>query len=71
MTELELKFLQDLMSCPFPKNGHPYNLTYYSKKDTYDHFVKLGWKEKSFKGVLGSLYKKNILHPEVEMFFVV
>ena len=65
MTKLQLKFLQDLKSCPEYNEGE-----WYIKNEVYKRFLSLGWKDKSFKSVLGSLYKKKILHPEVEMFFI-
>ena len=65
MTKLQLKFLQDLKSCPEHNGGE-----WYWKPEAHKHFLKLGWKDKSFKHVLFSLYKKKILHPELEMFFI-
>jgi len=68
MTKLQLKFLQDLKSCPpFQTDGDWLN---YTKANVYQHFIKLGWKEKSFKSVLGSLYKKEILISEWNQFFI-
>jgi len=68
MTELQQKFLTDLKTCePFQVTDRSYN---YTKTDVYEHFIDLGWKEKSFKSVLGSLYKKQILIPELGQFFI-
>tara|TARA_R100001015_G_C4421107_1_gene21681 strand:+ start:177 stop:401 length:225 start_codon:yes stop_codon:yes gene_type:complete len=65
MTKLQLKFLQDLKSCPAHNEGD-----WYDKLEAHKHFLSLGWKDKSFKAVLGSLYKKKILHPELGMFYI-
>ena len=67
-TKLQKRFLDDLKTCkPFQDEGDSYN---YTKADVYKHFINLGWKEKSFKSVLGSLYKKEILIPEWDQFFI-
>lgn len=63
LTNKQKEFMQDLLSCE-SSDG------WFYKKDVYDHFQKLGWQDKSFKSVLGSLYKKNVLVPELEMFFI-
>tara|TARA_R100000781_G_C4070526_1_gene124311 strand:+ start:291 stop:542 length:252 start_codon:yes stop_codon:yes gene_type:complete len=68
VTKLQQKFLEDLKTCePFQDCGDSYN---YTKADVYKHFINLGWKEKSYKSVLGSLYSKEILLPEGTIFFV-
>lgn len=67
VTKLQQKFLEDLKTCePFQDCGDSYN---YTKADVYKHFINLGWKEKSYKSVLGSLYSKEILLPEWGQFF--
>ena len=68
ITKLQKKFLIDLSACKhYPDDSDWLN---YNKQEVYTHLIKLGWKDKSFKSVLGSLYTKEILYPECDQFFV-